>query len=254
MLTLSVALICGAAALAGGFIDAIAGGGGLLTIPALLLCGVPPHVTLGTNKVSACCGTAIALFNFGKHGLVRWQMAVIGVPFSVVGSWLGAFLAMRLEPQLLGRIIIGLLPLAMLITLLPHKKRGDASPVLAAARLWAILPLICLALGCYDGFFGPGTGSFLILALHWCLRLDLIGASATAKAFNLASNVSGAVSFIWHDSVLWRLGFIMAGCFMAGNLLGSQFAVRAGSKAVRVFLAVSLALLLASLVWRYFCQ
>lgn len=252
MISLGILLVCGSAALVGGFIDAISGGGGLLTIPALLLCGIPPHLTLGTNKVSACLGTTVALFNFGRHGLVRWKMAAIGIPFSIIGSWLGSLLALYLDPLILGKILIVLLPVAMLIALLPPKKRVDANSGPDGIRLWLALPFVCSAIGCYDGFFGPGTGSFLILALHWCLRLDLIGASATAKAFNLASNVSAAIAFIWHGSVVWSLGLTMAVCFMCGNLLGSQFAVRAGSSAVRKFLVISLALLMVSLVWRYF--
>lgn len=252
MFTLGIAFVCGMAALFGGFIDAISGGGGLLTIPALLLCGVPPHLTLGTNKVSACLGTTVALFNFGKHGLVKWRMAAIGVPFSIIGSWLGSLLALHLHPDILGKIIVALLPVAMLITLFPHKKRPEADKNISDHRLWTALPIVCASIGCYDGFFGPGTGSFLILALHWVLRMDLIAASATAKAFNLASNISAAISFIWHGSVDWPLGLTMAGCFMVGNLLGSQFAIKMGSQVVRKFLIASLALLMASLAWRYF--
>lgn len=252
MITVGIALVCGTAALAGGFIDSISGGGGLLTLPALMLCGIPSHLALGTNKISACLGTAVALFNFGKHGLVRWEMAAIGIPFSIIGSWLGSLLALRLHPDILGKIIIGLLPIVMLLTMFPHKRREDSGNTISNLGLWLALPLVCALLGCYDGFLGPGTGSFLILALNWCLKLNLIVSSATAKAFNLASNISAAISFIWHGSVIWTLGLIMAACFICGNLLGSQFAIKAGSQAVRKFLVVSLALLMASLVWRYF--
>lgn len=232
--------------------DAISGGGGLLTIPALLLTGVPPHYALGTNKISACLGTAVSLVNFSKHGLVNWRLALWGIPFSLIGSWLGSLLALFLDSALLGKILVALLPVAMLATLMPSKKREtmplDAHPL----QFWLILPAICLSVGCYDGFFGPGTGSILILLLHWALFMNLIAASATAKAFNLASNVSAAISFAWHGTVIWTLGIIMGACFMIGNWAGSQFAIRAGNKAVRKFLIISLFLLMATLMWQYF--
>lgn len=251
-LSLSCAVICGLASLAGGFIDAISGGGGLLPIPALLLTGVPPHLALGTNKLGAFLGTTIALFNFGKHGLVAWRVALWGIPFSFAGSWLGSLFALYLDAAVLGKVLVALLPFAMLGALLPVGKRENYTETATGPRFWLLLPLICLSIGCYDGFFGPGAGSFFILLLYWLMRMDLIGASATAKAFNLASNVSAAISFIWHGAIIWQLGLIMAVCFVIGNWAGSQFAVHAGSNAVRKFLIVSLFLLLATLIWQYF--
>lgn len=245
-------IICSIAALAGGFIDAISGGGGLLTIPALLLTGVPPHFALGTNKISACLGTAISLINFSRHKLVNWRMAFWGIPFSLAGSWLGSLLALHLDSAILGKVLVIMLPFAMIITLLPQKTNENFSPAVSGLRYWLLLPIVCVSIGCYDGFFGPGTGTILILLLHWCMRQNMLGASATAKAFNLASNVSAAVSFIWHNSIIWSLGIAMGICFMIGNWLGSAFAIHAGSGAVRKFLLVSLLLLLGSLVWQYF--
>lgn len=247
----TVICICGGAALAGGFIDAIAGGGGLLTLPALLLCNVPPHVVLGTNKVSATLGTAVALINFSIHNLVKWRLVACGVVFSLSGSWFGSLLAMWLPSAILGKVLIILLPFAMLVTIIPHKQ-GESDKIITGTRLWIALPIICLAIGIYDGFFGPGTGSFLILALHWLLGLGLVSASATAKAFNLASNVSGAVSFTWHGVVNWPIAIAMACCFMIGNWLGSSMAIKIGSRIVKRFLLISLLLLLLTLIWQYF--
>lgn len=247
-------IICGLAALGGGFIDAIAGGGGLLTVPALLVSGVPPHVALGTNKVSACMGTAVALLNFARGGLVQWRMVALGVGFSVVGSWLGTLAALTLNSTLLAKVIVFLLPVGMIGALLPQKRRDKSIDPTRGARFWVALPLICLVIGAYDGFFGPGTGSFLILALHWFLGLNLVLASGTAKAFNLGSNISGAVSFVWHGVVQWPLALLMAACFMTGNWLGSTLAIRVGAKAVRVVLIISLLILLVTLVWRYFIR
>lgn len=242
---------CGAAALAGGFIDAISGGGGLLSIPALMLAGAPPHAALGTNKIAACCGTMVSLTSYARSHLVNWRAAAWGVGFSLLGSWLGAALAISFSPEALGKILVALLPVAMLAIFLPRNDSA-ANVECEGLRFWLGLPLVCLALGFYDGFFGPAAGTFLILGLFWILKMGLLNASATAKVFNLGSNVSAAVSFAVNGVVLWPLAMIMAVCFMAGNWLGSAFAIKIGPKAVRRFLVFTMALLLGTLVWRYF--
>lgn len=250
MLSISAFIFCSVAALLGGFIDAIAGGGGLLTVPALMLSGLPPHIVLGTNKVSASLGTTVALINFARHGLVNWRLVFCGLGFSIAGSWAGSTLAMITSSSLLGKLLIFLLPFGMLATFVPPRKETPPHQELKAIKFWLGIPLICLTIGIYDGFFGPGTGSFLILALHWILKMNLIEASGTTKALNLGSNLSGAVSFIWHGAIYWPLGLTMAGCLMLGNWLGSAFAIKIGAKAVRRFLFISLFLLLATLIWQ----
>ena len=205
-LTLSAILICTGAALLGGFIDAIAGGGGLITMPALLLTGVPPHLALGTNKVSSCVGTSVALGNFARSHLVLWRLALAGLVFSLLGAYAGSILALYVNSEILGKILVGLLPVGMCATLLPKKERECAPRPLEGARFRTLVPLVCLLIGAYDGFFGPGTGSFLILAFHWILRVGLIEASATSKVLNLASNFGAVVAFIWHGKVLWPPG------------------------------------------------
>lgn len=252
MLTLGIAIFCSIAALIAGFIDAVAGGGGLLTIPALLISGIPPQIALGTNKIGACCGTFIALINFTHSHLVRWKMVIYGLGFSLVGSWIGSLLALGIDPHILGKIMVFLLPIGMIVTLLPQKKNANQNEHLTGWKFWVLLPVICMLIGCYDGFFGPATGSFLILALHWALGMGLLKASATAKAFNLGSNVSGAVTFMWHGAVYWPLALLLAAFLMIGNWLGSRLAIKVGAQVVRRFLLLSLALLLVTLLWQYF--
>lgn len=253
-LSLEIILFCAAAAFAGGFIDAIAGGGGLLTIPALLISGVAPHYALGTNKIGAFLGTLVALVKFSRSHLVIWRIVGWGIGFSFLGSWLGSLLALHLNSAILGKIIVFLLPIGMVATLLPSKKKSRQSFELEGWKFWLLTPLVCIGIGCYDGFFGPATGSFLILALHWVLGMELLHASATAKAFNLASNFSAAIAFIWYDSVLWPLALIMGAFLMLGNYMGSRLAIKVGARAVRRFLILSLLLLLITLLWEYFLK
>lgn len=251
-MTAGMGIFCGFASLVGGFIDAIAGGGGLLTMPALLICGVPPHIALGTNKVSASMGTIVSLYNFSRNKLVNWRMVWYGLGFSLLGSWLGSLMALAIPQENLARIIVILLPCAMFLTILPPRKNKSDSFRLEGWKFWLLLPMVCVLIGFYDGFFGPGTGSFLILALHWVLGMELVMASGTAKAFNLGSNLSATLSFIIHNAIFWSLAILMASCLMLGNWLGSNLAIKVGSGAVRKFLVISLLLLMLSLIWQYF--
>lgn len=259
MLTVSitVCILCSLASFAAGFLDAIAGGGGLLTLPAVLLAGVPPHLTLGTNKFAATLGTLVALGNFARNNLVLWRMALYGLLFSLAGAWLGSRLALYVDAAQLGKILVAMLPFGMFATFMPRKNRPDATDNampqgVEGWRFYLLIPVVCFAIGAYDGFFGPGTGSFLILAFHWILGTSLLAASATAKVLNLTSNLGALCVFMFTGNVLWPLAVCMAAASMLGNWLGSRTAIRVGSDVVRRFLLVSLSILLLTLVWRYF--
>ncbi len=256
MLTVSitVCILCSLVSLAAGFLDAIAGGGGLLTLPAVLLAGVPPHLTLGTNKFAATLGTLVALGNFARNNLVLWRMALYGLCFSLTGAWLGSRLALYVDAAQLGKILVAMLPFGMFATFMPRKNRTDVveEGTPNGWRFWLLIPPVCFAIGAYDGFFGPGTGSFLILAFHWILGTSLLAASATAKVLNLTSNFGALCVFMFTGNVLWPLAVCMAAASMLGNWLGSRTAIRVGSDVVRRFLLVSLSILLLTLVWRYF--
>ena len=253
MITTSVLAICTLAALLAGCIDAVAGGGGLITLPALLLTGVPPHTALACNKVSACLGTATALGTFARSGLVVWRLAAIGAGFALAGSAIGSRLALSLDANTLGKVLIVLLPFAMMATLIPQKDR--ATPLVSdGPRFYVLAPHCCLGVGVYDGFFGPGTGCFFILALHLLVRVHLLQASATTKVLNLASNAGAALVFILSGDVVWTLALCMAAGSITGNWLGSRMAIRIGGALVRRALIVSLSLLMISLIWTYFLK
>lgn len=251
MISFSAIVFCSFATLVAGFIDAIAGGGGLITLPALLVAGVPPHVTLACNKFSATLGTTVALGNFARSGLVDWRLAAVGVVFSLAGSFVGSELALHIDSAALGRILVVLLPFAMAITLIPQKDGG--SPMVSGGpRFFILAPLCCFLVGVYDGFFGPGTGTILILALHLLVREPLLQACATAKVFNLASNAGATTVFLAGGHVAWELALPLAAACIVGNWLGSRLAIRVGASAVRKFLLVSLCILLLSLIWTHF--
>lgn len=254
MLTISFTVIafCTTASFVAGIIDSIAGGGGLITLPAILISGVPPHFALGTNKFAATIGTSVAVANFARSHLVQWRMALWGLGFTLAGSWAGAMLTQQFDSAQLGKILVLLLPFAMLTILLPMKDSGKNQSLPCDWRFWILLPATCFVLGAYDGFFGPGTGSFLILAFYWMLGTGLLAASATAKVINLASNIGAFFVFLWNGQILWPLAFAMAAGSMLGNWLGSRLAIKIGPALVRKILLLSLLILLATLIWRYF--
>lgn len=251
---LTTIIVCSVATFIAGVVDSIAGGGGLITMPAMLLMGVPPHYTLGTGKFATSLGTGLALFNFARNNLVLWRIAGMGVVFSLIGAYLGSRLALHIDSAVMGKVLVALLPVGMLVTLIPKKDSGGTVDDVTGYRYWLFVPAVSLLVGGYDGFFGPGAGSFFILAFHWVLRMGLIQASATAKVFNLASNVGSLIAFLISGHVLFALAIPMAIASMAGNWMGSRLAIRAGADMVRKFLLVSLTLLLATLVWRYWVQ
>lgn len=247
MLAPGYLLLCALAAIAGGFMDAISGGGGLISLTTLLLCGVPPHMALGTNKLGAIFGLFVSFYKFSRTSLIDWKIAIHGTFFMVAGSLGGALLALRLSPEVLGKAILALLPFAVIGILIPPQKSMERK----FCDRKIMLPLFAFLTGCYDGFFGPGSGSFLILGLYLLFGLSLIEASATAKPFNLASALCSALYFIWNGAVYLQLALIMGICFMAGNWLGAIYAIRKGNKAVRAFLIAALVFLFLSLLWRY---
>ncbi|HTN53685.1 MAG TPA: TSUP family transporter [Anaeromyxobacter sp.] len=236
-------------ALAAGLVDAIAGGGGLLTVPALLWAGLPPHLALGTNKGQAIFGTLAALTRFSRGGLVDARRARVTFPLGMAGSLLGARLVLEVAPAALRPIVLGLLGFAALFAGLrrPGPVRLEDRPARHGALL--VAGAIAFAIGAYDGFFGPGTGTFLIVAFAALLGDSLAHASAGAKVVNFASNLAAVSLFAVRGVVLWRIALPMAAAQLVGGWLGAHLAVRRGDALVRrVVVGVALALA-AKLAW-----
>ena len=228
-----------------GLVDAIAGGGGLLTLPSLLAAGIPPELALGTNKGQSVWGSGAALRSFWRRGLVDRARARWLFPAGFVGALCGVEMVLHIDKTLLRPVVLGLLLVAAgSIALYRPPTAGSAPrPPLARAKFWALM--IALSVGFYDGFFGPGTGTFLIVLMVALLRDDLLQATANAKVVNFASNLASVLWFAHAGMVLWHIALPMAVGQLAGGTLGARIAVKEGQLLVRrVTLGVAAALVL----------
>ncbi len=247
---LLIILLLALAAFLAGTIDSIAGGGGLISLPALLLTGMSPQLAVGTNKFSAAVGCSLSVYLFGKAKLIDWKLAFKGIAFSLFGAFLGAKAALALPPDTLGKAFTIMLPLIAIVCLRPQKKNLEAEQVPDFSMPKVIA--ICFSIGMYDGFFGPGTGTFMILGLFRVLKMDLVKASGTAKVFNLTSNISGLVTFMFSGYVLYSIAIPMAVASIAGNYVGTRLAITKGAGFIRRILPISLAALFITLFMQYF--
>ncbi|MFJ2744712.1 sulfite exporter TauE/SafE family protein [Streptomyces sp. NPDC087440] len=240
------------AAFVAGFIDSIAGGGALILVPAVLFAGYSPQLALGTEKYVSTVGTLAALWNFARSKKVVWKLVGAGVVFALAGAFIGAKVILAFDAQTIGKIVTFLIPFGLLLTLLPKRNRhAESLQELHGLTLWLWAPLLCFGIGFYDGFFGPGTGSMLILGFHLVLRMGLLESSATSKVFNLASNVGALVAFVISGHILWLIGIPMLLANIAGNWIGSKTALKGGAKVVRRTLVASMSVLFVSLALRY---
>jgi len=239
-----------AAGLAGGFIDAIAGGGGLITVPALMAVGLPPHLALGTNKLQSSCGTGIAVWRYARFGLTRTPWLVLAVVCAAVAGGGGAYAVSLLGRELLRQLVPGLLMAVAVYTALNRRFGLDPGRQRLSPCVFAIGG--GLLLGGYDGFFGPGTGSFWMLALVGLLGLELSVATGYTKAVNLASNLGSLAVFLQFGAVDFGAAGVMIVGQLFGARLGSGLVIAKGARLIRpVFLAVvvALALKLALEAW-----
>lgn len=237
----------------GGFVDSVAGGGGLITLPTYFLAGIPTHIAAGTNKVVNGIGTATASVGYLKNGKVNLSIALPAAVGALAGSAAGARLALLLSDALLKGLMLVALPLVA-VFLMVKKDFGmetGEGPAVSPRRRLIISLLIGLLIGGYDGLVGPGTGTFMIMAFTALLHLDLISASGCAKVGNLASNAAAAVVYLLSGKVLWAIVVPAALCNALGGWCGSQYAIRGGSRRVRGMIFVVLGLLFLKMLWEF---
>ncbi len=230
-----------------GFVDAIVGGGGLIFVPALFATfpGAPPATMLGTNKSVSVWGTAFASWQYGRRVQLAWPRLLPGVLLALLGSFMGAWTVTQVSPEFLRRLL-PLILLAVLIYTLARKDLGRAhQPRWHGRREMAALAAVGAVLGFYDGFFGPGTGSFFVFLLVRWLGYDFLHASAGAKWLNTASNAAALLLFSLQGHVWWHLALPLALANIVGSLVGTRLALRHGAGFVRlVFIGVVCALIL----------
>jgi uncharacterized protein len=230
-------------------IDALVGGGGLINVPALLLAGLPPQLALGTNKLSGIAGTATATATFAAARAIRWPLVAGATVAALVGSALGTHVVLHTDPALLRIVVSVLLLLVSLVVTLNPRLGQDVARAAATRSIWRS-SAIGLALGFYDGFFGPGTGIFMVFLFVAWLGLDFLGATGMAKVANFASNLGSVIVFALAGAIDYRVGTVMAIGAVAGGFTGSRLAIVRGAPFVRyVFLAVAWTLA-ASLLWQ----
>lgn len=228
-----------------GFVDAIGGGGGLISLPAYLLAGVPIHQAIATNKLSSACGTALATGRFIKKGLVNWRLALPTILLAMLGSSLGANASLAAEEGIMEQVLLLVLPVSACIVLNPGLFRDhEQTQWKLDARTWITALLSSLIVGFYDGFYGPGTGTFLIIAFTVFAGLSLRSANAQAKVINLTTNITSLTIFLLNGQLIFLLGIAAAVCNMAGGYLGSGLAISKGSRITRPVIILVLGLLL----------
>lgn len=234
--TIDVLLILFAVAMLAGFVDAISGGGGLLTVPALLIAGVPPLMALGTNKFQGVFGTASAAITFAAKGHLDfrslWPVALICFLASVAGALLASYIPQDALAFALPAVLIFV---AIYFACAPNLSNGPRKPVISGALMTGFaLPMI----GLYDGVFGPGAGSFYMLILLGLGGLELVQATARTKLFNLSSNLGGLIGFTIIGAVAWKVGLTMAAGQIIGSSLGARMAIHKGASLIRPLLVV----------------
>lgn len=246
---MELAGLCAFAFLAG-FVDSIVGGGGLIQVPALLLILPPVYASqlalvFGTNKISSICGTGLAVFQYARKIPIHWSSIAPSAATAFAFSFLGAHTLSSIPRQVLRPIILVLLIAVAAYTAM-RKDFGDRHQprhTPASERGWGIL--VGAVIGFYDGFFGPGTGSFLAFIFIGWFGFDFLAATASAKVINFATNLSAVAYFAATDNILYRYGLPMAACNMAGSFAGTRLAMLKGNRFVRtIFLVVAAGMVL----------
>lgn len=217
-----------------GFVDSIAGGGGLISLPAYLIAGLPVHNAIATNKMSSGMGTAVATYQFWKSGFIPLKESIVGLICAVMGSSMGAQLALKLSDGFFRKILLVVLPVTAVYVMFNKSMERKMEEIsFSAKKTLLIVAAVALVIGMYDGFYGPGTGTFLMLLLTGAAHMTIQKSAGVTKVINLTTNITSLAIYLINGKVLLPLG-IAAGVFsIVGNYLGSQCFKEKGSKMVK---------------------
>ena len=246
-LTVKMVIIVAFGIFLGSFMDAIAGGGGIITVPTYLLTGIPTHLALGTNKLSAGIGTVFSTANYVKNGYVDWVLGIPSIVLAIFGASMGTKLQLMVDEKYLKYLLLLVLPIVAFVTLRQRsfpEEKGD----IPRGKQMAIVWTSSLIVGAYDGFYGPGTGTFLLLIFCNLAKLDVRTASGNVKIVNLSSNIGALYTSILAGKVFFALGLIGAVFSIAGHLLGSKLAIKNGSRIVKPVVIIALLLLMVKVI------
>ncbi len=234
------------------FIDTVVGGGGLISLPALLFTGMPPVTAIATNKVSASMGATIGFASFVRSGRVDFSTIKYLLPLSFIGSICGASI-LKLIPSDFLRPLIIILLVAVTIYTLTKKEFGQVATFNGMSqKMWILSAIAAFIFGFYDGFFGPGTGSFLAISFVALAGFNLAKATAYSKLLNFTSNIASLIFFMLGGKILWQVGLIMGVGQFIGARLGSKMVVSKGSKIIRPLLVVMSLVMSARLLWQHY--
>ena len=235
------------ASLLAGFVDAIVGGGGLILLPALFATfpGAPPAALLGTNKAGSVWGTAMATWQYSRRVHIRWRAMLPAALAGFIGAFAGAWAVTVLSPDFLRKLLPLVLVLVLGYTLAKKDLGRHHTPRYAGRAEWVAASLIGVSIGFYDGFFGPGTGSFFVFLFVRLLGYDFLNASASAKLLNCATNIAAIALFAAKGHVWWHFAVTLAVANVLGSLLGTHMALKHGTGFVRgIFIVVVSTLIL----------
>lgn len=232
-----------------GFVDSIAGGGGLISLPAYMIAGLPTHTAIATNKLSSSLGTVASTGRFLKNGYVPIKLSLCAAAMALVGSFVGANISMLLPEAILRGMLLVVLPVVAFYVL-KNKTMGEneKTGTLSDGKMLLIAMGAALVIGVYDGLYGPGTGTFLLLILTGLGRMDLRSAAGATKVINLSSNVAALITFVVHGQVYWPLGLCAAAFCICGHYLGSGLVTRDGKKIVRPVVLTVLVILFLKII------
>lgn len=239
-------LVCPMVFLAG-IIDSIAGGGGLISLPAYMIAGVPPHYALGTNKLSSCIGTAASTARYIKNKTVNYRIGTVSVILALGGSFLGANLALLVKEEIIKNLLLFVLPFTAFFVLRSRKTEEGRTP-LSDRATFIIACTASFIIAIYDGFYGPGTGTFLLLCYTALARMDIKTASGNTKLVNLSSNIAALITFLLHGKLILLLGLTAAVFSIAGHYIGSGLVLKKGYTIVKPIMILVLALLFVTLL------
>lgn len=236
---------------AAAFIDAVVGGGGLISVPALLFTGLSPVLVLGTNKFGGTLSSLSSSTSYFYSGKINLKLIAWLVPLSFVGSAMGAYSVTQIPSEFLKPLVVFMLVAITIFTLLKKDWGMNADYHGLTRRSFVLIVGAAFVIGFYDGFFGPGTGSFLMF-IFLLLGLDFIGASANAKVVNLASNIGSLIIFFVWDAVNLHYGLPLGIAMIAGAFVGSRVAIRKGSAYIKPLFILMTVLLVGKQVWSLF--